>query len=66
MNALLPLLMVVGCLAVVMGFFGWLALLVRRRGSAGAGITAAMASYDEALRTAASGAAAARLSVNFG
>ncbi|WP_405440865.1 hypothetical protein [Streptomyces niveus] len=53
MNALLPLLMVVGCLAVVMGFFGWLALLVRRRGSAGAGITAAMASYDEAFRVTA-------------
>ncbi|MFI6082489.1 hypothetical protein ACIBBB_16185 [Streptomyces sp. NPDC051217] len=53
MTALLPLLMVVGCLAVVMGFFGWLALLVRRRGSAGAAITAAMASYDEAFRVTA-------------
>lgn len=53
MDTLLPLLMIVGCLAVVMGFFGWLALLVRRRGTAGAGITAAMASYDEALRVTA-------------
>lgn len=53
MNALLPLLIVVGCLAVVMSFFGWLALLVRRRGTAGAGITAAMASYDEAFRVTA-------------
>ncbi|MFI6696592.1 hypothetical protein ACIBLA_33565 [Streptomyces sp. NPDC050433] len=53
MDTLLPLLMVVGCLALVMGFFGWLALLVRRRGTAGAGITAAMASYDEAFRVTA-------------
>ncbi|MFD3525589.1 hypothetical protein [Streptomyces sp. NPDC058653] len=53
MTALLPLLTVVGCLAAVMGFFGWLALLVRRRGSAGAAITAAMASYDEAFRVTA-------------
>ncbi|GGJ76141.1 hypothetical protein GCM10011583_04420 [Streptomyces camponoticapitis] len=53
MTALLPLLLVVGCLAAVMGFFGWLALLVRRRGSAGAAITAAMASYDEAFRVTA-------------
>ncbi|MFC8078199.1 hypothetical protein ACFUN8_21965 [Streptomyces sp. NPDC057307] len=53
MNALLPLLLLVGCLAVVMGFFGRLALLVRRRGSAGAGITAAMAAYDEAFRVTA-------------
>ncbi|MFC8829515.1 hypothetical protein ACFT9I_29710 [Streptomyces sp. NPDC057137] len=53
MNALLPLLLLAGCLAVVMGFFGWLALLVRRRGSAGAGIAAAMASYEEAFRVTA-------------
>lgn len=53
MNALLPLLVVVGCLAVVMGFFGRLAVLVRRRGTAGAAITAAMASYDEAFRVTA-------------
>ncbi|MET9553003.1 hypothetical protein [Streptomyces sp. NPDC006645] len=53
MNSLLPLLVVAGCLAVVMGFFSWLALLVRRRGSAGAAITAAMASYDEAFRVTA-------------
>lgn len=53
MDTLLPLLIVAGCLAVVMGFFGRLALLVRRGGSAGAGITAAMAAYDEAFRVTA-------------
>ncbi|WP_329381668.1 hypothetical protein [Streptomyces sp. NBC_01716] len=53
MNELLPLLVVVGCLALVMGFFGRLALRVRRRGSAGVAITAAMASYDEAFRVTA-------------
>lgn len=53
MDTLLPLLVIVGCLAVVMGFFGRLALLVRRRGSAGSAITAAMASYDEAFRVTA-------------
>ncbi|WP_327358330.1 hypothetical protein [Streptomyces sp. NBC_01304] len=49
MTALLPYLIVVGCLALVMGFFSWLAVLVRRRGSAGAGIRAAFASHDEAF-----------------
>lgn len=53
MDSLLPPLMIVACLAAVMAFFGWLASLVRRRGSAGAGITAAMASYDEAFRVTA-------------
>ncbi|MEV8416610.1 hypothetical protein AB0P45_23860 [Streptomyces niveus] len=53
MDTLVPLLVIVGCLAVVMGFFGRLALLVRRRGDAGSAITAAMAGYDEAFRVTA-------------
>ncbi|WP_329035726.1 hypothetical protein OIE71_23085 [Streptomyces sp. NBC_01725] len=53
MDALLPPLVIVGCLAVVMAFFGRLASLVKRRGAAGAGITAAMAAYDEAFRVTA-------------
>ncbi|WP_405794841.1 hypothetical protein [Streptomyces sp. NBC_01506] len=53
MDALLPLLLVVGTLALVMGLFGRLALHVKRRGTAGAGITAAMAAYDEAFRVTA-------------
>ncbi|MGW0854964.1 hypothetical protein [Streptomyces sp. NPDC002690] len=51
MGALLPLLIVVGCLAAVMGLFGSLAARVRRRGAAGAAIGAALASYEEAFRT---------------
>ncbi|MCX4531451.1 hypothetical protein OHA79_37105 [Streptomyces sp. NBC_00841] len=53
MDAFLPLLTVVGGLAAVMGFFTWLAFHVRRRGTAGAAITAALASYDEAFRVTA-------------
>ncbi|MEV0494363.1 hypothetical protein [Streptomyces atratus] len=53
MDAFLPLLAVVGGLAAVMGFFTWLASRVRRRGTAGAAITAALASYDEAFRVTA-------------
>ena len=41
---LLPLLIVAGALAVVMGLFAWLASVVRRRGLAGSGFRAAMAS----------------------
>ncbi|MGW7047544.1 hypothetical protein ACWGDT_33665 [Streptomyces avermitilis] len=48
MDALLPYLAFVGCLVVALGFFTWLALLVRRRGAAGAGVRSAMASYEEA------------------
>lgn len=53
MSRLLPFLLLVGALAVVMGFFAWLATLVRRRGLAGSGIRAAMASYEEAFRVTA-------------
>ncbi|NEE10069.1 hypothetical protein G3M58_26915 [Streptomyces sp. SID7499] len=45
--------MVVGALAVVMGLFAWLATVVRRRGLAGSGFRAAMASYEEAFRVTA-------------
>ncbi|MFF1832781.1 hypothetical protein ACFVXE_00970 [Streptomyces sp. NPDC058231] len=53
MDDFLPLLAVVGVLAAVMGVFTWLASVVRRRGAAGAAITAALASYDEAFRVTA-------------
>ncbi|MGW2838776.1 hypothetical protein ACWCWD_13365 [Streptomyces sp. NPDC001493] len=51
MGVLLPLLIVAGCLAAVMGVLGLLAARVRRRGTAGAAIGAALASYEEAFRT---------------
>jgi hypothetical protein len=50
---LLPFLIVAGALAVVMGLFTWLASVVRRRGLAGSGFRAAMASYEEAFRVTA-------------
>lgn len=53
METLLPPLVIVGCLVAVMALFGRLAVLVKRRGTAGAGITAAMAAYDEAFRVTA-------------
>lgn len=53
MNALLPLLVLAGALAAVLGCLTWLAVHVRRRGTAGAGISAALASYDEAFRATA-------------
>ncbi|WP_329208722.1 hypothetical protein OG257_17930 [Streptomyces sp. NBC_00683] len=53
MSELLPLLVLAGAVAGVMGFFTWLASRVRRRGVAGAAISAAMASYDEAFRVTA-------------
>ncbi|MFJ8865411.1 hypothetical protein ACIRD6_06560 [Streptomyces sp. NPDC102473] len=53
MTDLLPLLALAGALAVVMGFFRWLASRVRRRGTAGAAIGAALAAYDEAFRVTA-------------
>ncbi|MDX3228067.1 hypothetical protein [Streptomyces sp. ME19-01-6] len=48
MGELLPFLMVVGSLAVVMGFFSWLAVLVRRRGVAGSAIRSIVDVYDQA------------------
>ncbi|GGZ09539.1 hypothetical protein CP967_15555 [Streptomyces nitrosporeus] len=53
MGDALPLLVLVGALGAVMGLFTWLAVHVRRRGSAGAGVTAALAAYDEAFRVTA-------------
>jgi hypothetical protein len=50
MSQLLSFLALLGALAVVMGFFAWLASVVRRRGLAGAGIRAALASYEEAFK----------------
>ncbi|MFF0289337.1 hypothetical protein [Streptomyces sp. NPDC005262] len=53
MGEFLPFLVVTGALAAVMGFFTWLASLVRRRGLAGGAVRAAMASYEEAFRVTA-------------
>ncbi|MFJ8789179.1 hypothetical protein [Streptomyces sp. NPDC102462] len=50
MDALLPYPALAGGLVVVLGFFTWLARLIRRRGAAGAGIGAALAAYEEAFR----------------
>ncbi|GAA0280512.1 hypothetical protein GCM10010302_17860 [Streptomyces polychromogenes] len=50
MDAFLPLLLWVGGLGVVLGFFTWLASRVRRRGLAGSAMSAALASYEEAFR----------------
>ncbi|MFJ3701625.1 MULTISPECIES: hypothetical protein [Streptomyces] len=49
----LPLLALAVVLAAVMGFFRWLASRVRRRGTAGSAVSAALASYDEAFRVTA-------------
>jgi hypothetical protein len=49
MGALLPFLVVTACLAVPMAFLALLAVHVRRRGTAGAAVAAALAAYDEAL-----------------
>ncbi|MEU5028084.1 hypothetical protein [Streptomyces milbemycinicus] len=48
MGELLPFLMVVASLAAVMGFFTWLAVLVRRRGVAGAAFRSIVDVYDQA------------------
>lgn len=53
MAEILPLLVVVGGLALAMGFFTWLAALVRRRGLAGGAVRAALAAYEEAWHTTA-------------
>ncbi|HET6860636.1 MAG TPA: hypothetical protein VFH94_26500 [Streptomyces sp.] len=49
----MPFLILTGALAAVLGFFTWLASHARRRGVAGAALGAALAAYDEALRTTA-------------
>ncbi|MFF4079298.1 hypothetical protein ACFYZN_07815 [Streptomyces sp. NPDC001777] len=50
MDDLVPLLIAVAALAAVMGFFGWLAVVARRRGVAGTALSAALASYNEAYQ----------------
>ncbi|MET8830431.1 hypothetical protein ABZX40_33645 [Streptomyces sp. NPDC004610] len=50
MDAFLPFVIVLGLLAVVLGFFTWLASRIRRRGLAGGAMSAALASYEEAFR----------------
>ncbi|OMI38688.1 hypothetical protein SPAR_14728 [Streptomyces sparsogenes DSM 40356] len=53
MDALLPLMIVFGVLAAVLGCFVWLALRIRRRGLAGGAMSAALASYEEAFHVTA-------------
>ncbi|MFI8293485.1 hypothetical protein ACIGBL_30545 [Streptomyces sp. NPDC085614] len=53
MRDLVALLVLAVCLALVMGCLALLARHVRRRGTAGAALTAAMAAYDEAFRVTA-------------
>ncbi|NKI40052.1 hypothetical protein [Streptomyces physcomitrii] len=53
MDKVWPFLVVLGSFAVVLGALARLAVHVRHRGSAGAGISAALASYDEAFRATA-------------
>lgn len=50
MGDLLPLLAIFGGLLAVLCGFVWLALHVRRRGTAGSGVTAALAAWEEAYR----------------
>ncbi|MEV5612726.1 hypothetical protein [Streptomyces sp. NPDC052225] len=53
MNGLLPLLVVFGGFAAVLVGFVWLARRVRRRGTAGGAVGAALASWEEAFRVTA-------------
>jgi hypothetical protein len=53
MAALLPYVLLAGGLAAVLGFLTWLASRVRRRGTAGGAMGAALASYEEAFRATA-------------
>ncbi|MEU2873457.1 hypothetical protein ABZ769_30370 [Streptomyces olivoreticuli] len=50
MGEFLPLLAIFGGLAAVLCGFAWLAFHVRRRGTAGTGVTAALAAWEEAYR----------------
>ncbi|MGW1847095.1 hypothetical protein [Streptomyces sp. NPDC001966] len=50
MGAFSPFLILIGCLATVLGFFAWPAARIRRRGLAGGAMGAALASYEEAFR----------------
>jgi hypothetical protein len=51
MDALSPYLALFGFLAAALGFFTWLARRVQRRGTAGGGMSGALAAYEEAFRT---------------
>ncbi|QPP06013.1 hypothetical protein G4Z16_05910 [Streptomyces bathyalis] len=53
MSELLPYLVVAAALAAVIGFFAWLAAVVRRRGIAGAAVRGALAAHDEAFHVTA-------------
>ncbi|MFK0232492.1 hypothetical protein [Streptomyces vinaceus] len=53
MELFLPLLVIFGGLAAVLAALVWLARHVRRRGTAGAAITGALASWEEAYRVTA-------------
>ncbi|MFF4293975.1 hypothetical protein ACFY0N_09970 [Streptomyces vinaceus] len=53
MESFLPLLVVFGGLAAVLAALVWLARHVRRRGTAGAAIAGALASWEEAYRVTA-------------
>lgn len=50
MSDALPLLAIFGSLAAILCGFAWLASHVRRRGSAGTAVRAALASWEEAYR----------------
>jgi hypothetical protein len=50
MHALFPYLALLGFLAAVLGFFTWLARRIRRHGTAGGGMSGALAAYEEAFR----------------
>ncbi|MFI8965725.1 hypothetical protein ACIGO8_26860 [Streptomyces sp. NPDC053493] len=50
MTDFLPLLVIAAALAGVLGLLARLAVVARRRGTAGAAITAALAAHDEAFR----------------
>ncbi|MEU1515756.1 hypothetical protein ABZ490_27065 [Streptomyces sp. NPDC005811] len=49
MDALVPF-VVLGGFAAVLGLLTWAARLIRRRGGAGAGMSGALAAYEEAFR----------------
>ncbi|MBO8199392.1 hypothetical protein ABZY93_23515 [Streptomyces smyrnaeus] len=50
MSAVVPYLVVSGCLIAVMVSFTWLKRLMLRRGLAGSALRGALASYEEAMR----------------
>ncbi|MFE1379087.1 hypothetical protein ACFW6S_09100 [Streptomyces sp. NPDC058740] len=50
MTDILPLLVIAAVIAGILGLLARLAVVVRRRGTAGAALTAALAAHDEAFR----------------